>query len=108
LVAVAGRFGQYVGRFLGRISFTLFLIHLPLIRSLRSWLVIVLLPPPIVAPVKIAGSLTIIIVIAAAAAIYRIVDQEPTKWSRSVGYAIDSRFSVASADAQTRSNSPVS
>jgi hypothetical protein len=47
-------------------------------------------------------------VIAVAAALYRIVDRKPTDWSRAIGYAADGRFSVASAGAQTPSNSPVS
>lgn len=78
-----------LGRLLGRISFTLYLIHVPIICSLTAWLVL-LLPSGLAIPA--AATTTVAAVFLASIAIYRWTDQIPTRWSRSAGYLMDSLF----------------
>lgn len=78
--------GGVVGQAVGRVSFTLYLIHLPIICSLTSWLVIAL-PRAIAFPASIA--LTIAAVLGASFALCRTVDEWPTKISRSAGFGLD-------------------
>jgi peptidoglycan/LPS O-acetylase OafA/YrhL len=85
-----GLLGNAFGRLLGRISFVLYLIHVPIICSLTAWIVISL-PAPFAIP--IAAATTLVVVFAASIAIYRWVDGIPTQWSRAAGYAFDARFS---------------
>jgi peptidoglycan/LPS O-acetylase OafA/YrhL len=81
--------GSAVGRWLGRISFTLYLIHVPIICSLTSWIVISL---PLNLAIPVAAAITTIVVFAVSTATYRYIDQKPTQWSRSVGYLLDFDF----------------
>ncbi|WP_082540840.1 acyltransferase [Pseudolabrys sp. Root1462] len=78
--------GGAVGRLLGRISFVLYLIHVPIICSLTSWLVLNV-PPNLATPA--AASATIVVVFAVSIAMYRWIDLLPTRWSRSAGRAVD-------------------
>ncbi|MGJ5036966.1 acyltransferase family protein [Bradyrhizobium sp. HKCCYLR1023] len=78
--------GGALGRTLGRISFTLYLIHLPIICSMTSWLVITL-PPSVATPASVA--LTIVCVFGASLLLSRLVDQWPTMISRAAGTTID-------------------
>jgi peptidoglycan/LPS O-acetylase OafA/YrhL len=82
--------GNALGRLLGRISFVLYLIHVPIICSLTSWLVLQL-PDDVAVPVAAAS--TIIVVFAASIALHRWIDEIPTRWSRSAGHAIDALLS---------------
>lgn len=75
-----------IWRELGRMSFTLYLIHIPVICSLTSWLVIAL-PRAIALPTSVA--LTIATVLGASFALCRVVDEWPTKISRSAGFGLD-------------------
>lgn len=86
LAALQALLGNALGRLLGRISFVLYLIHVPIICGLTAWIVL-FLPASIAAP--IAGLTTVIVVFATSIAIYRWVDQLPTQWSRTAGYAVD-------------------
>lgn len=77
--------GNSVGRWLGRISFTLYLIHVPIICSLTSWIILAA-PRQIAFPAAVLT--TILVVFAASTATYRLVDAEPTRWSRAIGYRL--------------------
>jgi peptidoglycan/LPS O-acetylase OafA/YrhL len=78
--------GGMIGQALGRISFTLYLIHLPIICSMTSWLVITL-PSSIAVPTSAA--LTIAGVFVASLLLCPLVDQTPTMISRTAGSATD-------------------
>jgi peptidoglycan/LPS O-acetylase OafA/YrhL len=81
--------GCAVGQWLGRISFTLYLVHVPIICSLTSWIVISF---PLNVAIPAAAAITIIVVYSISTAAYRYVDQKPTRWSRSIGYLLDFNF----------------
>jgi len=84
--------GGTIGQTLGRISFTLYLVHLPIICSMTSWLIITL-PHSIAAPASIA--LTIAGVFAASLLLCQLVDQWPTMLSRAAGIAADGTIKLA-------------
>ncbi|MGC2774656.1 MAG: hypothetical protein WA418_03360, partial [Bradyrhizobium sp.] len=84
--------GGAIGRMLGRISFTLYLIHLPIICSMTSWLVVTL-PRSLAAPASIA--LTIAGVFVASFLLCRLVDEWPTMLSRAAGIATDGAMKSA-------------
>jgi peptidoglycan/LPS O-acetylase OafA/YrhL len=86
--------GSALGRLLGRLSFVLYLIHVPIICSFTAWLVLALPAGP---AVPIAFVATIMLVFAASIAVYRVADQIPTQWSRTAGYAIDTLVSTRAA-----------
>ena len=79
--------GSHPGQLLGRISFVLYLIHVPVICSLTAWIVITL-PSNIALPA--AATTTVVVVFTVSIASYRYIDQVPTGWSRSIGYLLDS------------------
>jgi peptidoglycan/LPS O-acetylase OafA/YrhL len=70
------------GQFLGRISFTTYLIQIPIICSLTAWGVVLGYP-------RLAGLVTIATVLALAALTYRWVDLWPTRLSRWAGETFD-------------------
>lgn len=72
-------------RWLGRISFTLYLLHVPIICSLTSWLVVTL---PRAIALSGAAAITIAVVFASSTFLNLIVDEIPTRVSRAVGYAV--------------------
>jgi peptidoglycan/LPS O-acetylase OafA/YrhL len=86
--------GSALGRLLGRLSFVLYLIHVPIICSFTAWLVLAL---PVGYAVPVAGVATIVLVFAASIATYRAVDQIPTRWSRAAGYAVDNLVAARGA-----------
>jgi peptidoglycan/LPS O-acetylase OafA/YrhL len=71
------------GRWLGRISFTLYLIHVPIICSLTSWLMLTL-------PARLmlggTAAITIVTVLGLSTLTYIFVDEVPTRASRAIGY----------------------
>jgi peptidoglycan/LPS O-acetylase OafA/YrhL len=87
-------FGSALGTLLGRISFVLDLIHVPIIGSLAAWMVLTL--PSSIAVVTAAAT-TIFTVFAVSIATYSYMDQRPTAWSRSAGKLFDSLFGDRSA-----------
>lgn len=78
--------GSSLGRLLGRISFVLYLIHVPIICSLTSWIV---LTAPAGLAVPTAAAATIVVTFMLSIATYRFIDTLPTRWSRSAGRAVD-------------------
>jgi peptidoglycan/LPS O-acetylase OafA/YrhL len=72
-----------LGQWLGRISFTLYLVHIPIICSLTSWLVLAL-PAPLALPG--AAAITVIVVFLTSTLANAFVDEIPTRGSRAIGY----------------------
>jgi peptidoglycan/LPS O-acetylase OafA/YrhL len=84
--------GSRAGRFLGKISFVLYLIQVPIICSLTSWLFLALAPISVSIAAKIAACSTIVVIFAASAATCWFVDQVPTRLSRAAGRSLDALF----------------
>ena len=78
-----------LGRWLGRISFTLYLVHIPIICSLTSWLVLTL-PAPLSLPGAAAITLVVVFLISTFTNVF--VDEIPTRGSRTVGNGIQRLF----------------
>jgi peptidoglycan/LPS O-acetylase OafA/YrhL len=83
-------FSSSLGQHLGRVSFTLYLIHLPIICSLTAWLVVRLAGANYHTVLFVAGGSTIIVVFGLSWILSKVVDQIPTEISRRVGSAINS------------------
>jgi peptidoglycan/LPS O-acetylase OafA/YrhL len=84
--------GSRAGRFLGKISFVLYLIQVPIICSLTSWIFLALAPISVSIAAKVAALSTIIVIFAASAATCWFVDQVPTRLSRAAGRSLDALF----------------
>jgi peptidoglycan/LPS O-acetylase OafA/YrhL len=76
-----------LGRFLGRISFVLYLVHVPIICSFTAWAFLAF-------GATIAALSTVVLVFVASAATYRLIDEMPTRLSRQGGRALDALFAV--------------
>jgi peptidoglycan/LPS O-acetylase OafA/YrhL len=84
--------GSRIGQFLGKISFVLYLIQVPIICSFTSWLYLALAPIDVSLASKVASLATIVVVISVSAATCRFVDQAPTRFSRYAGRFLDTFF----------------
>jgi peptidoglycan/LPS O-acetylase OafA/YrhL len=84
-----GVFGSRLGRFLGKISFVLYLVHVPIICSFMAWAFLAF-------GATIAALSTVVLVFVISAATYRIIDEMPTRFSRQAGRAVDALFPPAS------------
>lgn len=85
-------FGGPLARWLGKLSFVLYLIHLPILCSLTAWSAYLLRDLPYALNVLITGSLTIAVVFSASALLYTYVDVYTTSFSRYVGKTFDAWF----------------
>jgi peptidoglycan/LPS O-acetylase OafA/YrhL len=90
-------FSNGFGRWLGTISFTLYLIHLPIICSLTAWLVLRLQGQSYGLIVTIAGGTSIIAVLGIATSLTKFADTIPTALSQRVGREIDRLGHLANA-----------
>jgi peptidoglycan/LPS O-acetylase OafA/YrhL len=81
--------GSRPGRFLGKISFVLYLIQVPIICSLTSWVFLTLAPISVSIAAKVAALSTIAVIFAASAMTCRFIDQLPTRLSRTAGRSLD-------------------
>jgi peptidoglycan/LPS O-acetylase OafA/YrhL len=88
--------GSRPGRFLGKISFVLYLIQVPIICSLTSWLFLALAPISLSIAAKVAALSTVVVVFAVSAATCRFIDQVPTRVSRAAGRSLDVLFRPSS------------
>jgi peptidoglycan/LPS O-acetylase OafA/YrhL len=88
--------GSRPGRFLGKISFVLYLIQVPIICSLTSWLFLALAPISLSIAAKVAALSTVVVVFAVSAATCRFIDQIPTRLSRAAGRSLDALFRPSS------------
>jgi peptidoglycan/LPS O-acetylase OafA/YrhL len=82
--------GSAVGRYLGRISFVLYLIQVPVICSFASWVVIAMGEEPRLLVVAVAGVSTAVVIFVISTAIHRLVDGNSILISRMVGQWLDS------------------
>ena len=87
-------FGSRLGRFLGRISFLVYLIQVPLICSFTAWTFLILAPVSSSLASGVSALATTAVVIAASAGLYRLVDAAPTRLSRRAGEALDALFGL--------------
>jgi peptidoglycan/LPS O-acetylase OafA/YrhL len=78
-------FGSKPARFLGDISFTLYLIHIPILCSLTSWLILWLQGYGRVGGAAITAFVTVAVVIGVSAALSRYVDGGAIRISRAAG-----------------------
>lgn len=83
---------SHAARFLGKISFVLYLIHIPIICSLTSWVVYATKAFPYFLTAIISAVITITFVITISALTYRYIDQYTTAFSRKVGNLVDQYF----------------
>jgi peptidoglycan/LPS O-acetylase OafA/YrhL len=81
--------GNRLGRFLGKISFVLYLIQVPIICSFTSWVFLALAPISVSIAAKVAALSTIAVIFAASAMTCRFIDQVPTRLSRAAGRSLD-------------------
>lgn len=93
-VFVQGFFRTRPVVFLGKISFVLYLIHLPIICSLTAWIVWWMQGAPYAALVAVAWPLTVAAVLLVSVAVYRYADLNMTSFSRRAGRAVDRWFPV--------------
>ena len=91
--------GGSTARYLGRLSFVLYLIHIPIICSLAAWLAYGLHDLPYVIVVVVTAATTMVAVFGASTALYLYVDVYTTAFSRYAGKMIDSWFSVPAPSA---------
>ncbi|MGM4932778.1 acyltransferase family protein [Tardiphaga sp. 619_E2_N8_5] len=82
-------FGNAFGRYLGRISFTLYLVHLPLICSITSGIVLLMAGQNYIFSVLVAGALSIIAIVAISTVLVKYADTWPTQLSRECGRFVD-------------------
>lgn len=80
------------GRFLGKISFVLYLIHIPIICSFTSWVVYATRSLPYYQTALISALMTILTVVLVSNLLHRYVDQYTTAFSRWVGNTVDKRI----------------
>ncbi|MGA2043842.1 MAG: acyltransferase [Roseiarcus sp.] len=95
-------FGGRIGRFLGRISFVLYLIQVPVICSFTAWIFLLFAPASPSLAAGLAAVSTTALVIAASAGLYRLIDAAPTRLSRRAGEALDAFFIVAEGPNKAR------
>jgi peptidoglycan/LPS O-acetylase OafA/YrhL len=81
--------GGPVGRYLGRLSFVLYLIHVPVICSLTAWAVIALSGMPYLLNAFLSAIATALVVLSVSAALYLYVDVYTTSLSRRVGKLVN-------------------
>ena len=84
--------GSAFGRYLGRLSFVLYLVHLPLICSLTAWSMYLLRGLPYSANAAFAFVLTTSVVFGLSTLLYVYVDVYTTLLSRSTGRKLDELF----------------
>jgi peptidoglycan/LPS O-acetylase OafA/YrhL len=82
-------FSNRFGRSLGRISFTLYLIHLPMICSLTAWQALLLQGHSYSLLVIVAGISSLFAILGIATLLTRFADTIPTTISQRVGRWID-------------------
>jgi peptidoglycan/LPS O-acetylase OafA/YrhL len=83
--------------FLGRISFLVYLLHLPVICSLTSWMVFPLYRLPYWANASVSALATVAAVVALATVGWRPADHLPTRLSKRAGTLVDALMRRLSA-----------
>ena len=83
--------GGPFGRYLGRLSFVLYLVHLPVICSVTSWCVLVLSGLSYGLDALLSSILSITATFAISTLLYRYVDVFSTRFSQQIGFWVDDR-----------------
>ncbi|CCD92690.1 conserved membrane hypothetical protein [Bradyrhizobium sp. ORS 375] len=96
-------FGSAFGRYLGKLSFVLYLVHIPIICSVSSGSALALSHLPYGANVAITAVVTISVVFAVSTLLYRTVDVATTEWSRKAGLNFDRLLPDDSGQSSVRS-----
>lgn len=78
-----------LAKFFGKISFVLYLIHVPVICSLTAWLILANQTLPYYQMMLISISVTMVAVIALSHGLHRYCDQYTTQLSRRIGIWVD-------------------
>jgi peptidoglycan/LPS O-acetylase OafA/YrhL len=78
-------FASQIGRFLGKISFTLYLIHVPIMCTFTAWLALAVRPAGHLAVFLICGPITFIVVMAIAWILSDPIDGGAVRLSRATG-----------------------
>lgn len=84
--------GSSLGRFLGKISFVLYLIQVPIICTVTAWTLYFTRGLPYYQMALIASLTTIVVVVFLSNLLYRYVDQYATGASRWIGKWVDQRL----------------
>ncbi|WP_407174528.1 acyltransferase family protein [Bradyrhizobium sp. STM 3562] len=87
--AVQRLFSSTVAQFLGRISFTLYLMHIPLLCSFTAWLVLLMQGQGVAVIAAVCFPTTIAVCVVAAALATPFVDGQAIRISRQIGKAVD-------------------
>jgi len=82
-------------KFLGKISFVLYLIHIPIICSYSAWVAYLTRALPYNLTALLTAATTVIVVLFVSHILYRYLDQYTTEWSRRLGDWLDERISFA-------------
>lgn len=88
--------GSAFGQYLGRLSFVLYLVHLPIICSVTAWSAYLLRGLPYGLNLMITVPISIATVVGVSHLLYRYVDIRTTSFSRAVGGMVDKLFPVTS------------
>jgi len=92
--------GSAVGRYLGRISFVMYLFQVPVICSYTAWVVVTMSgsgqPGWLVVTTAAVSSVAVIFLISTVT--YRFIDENGVRLSRLVGRQVDSLFPVPGAE----------
>jgi peptidoglycan/LPS O-acetylase OafA/YrhL len=93
-------FGSALGRYLGRISFVMYLLQIPVICSYTAWVVVTISGSgdPLWLVVTIAGSSTVAVIFVISTVTQGLIDENGVRLSRRVGRQFDSLFPVPMAE----------
>ena len=87
-------FGSALGRYLGRTSFVMYLLQVPVICSYTAWVVVMMseFGQPDWLVVRIAAVSTVAVIFLISTVLYRFIDESGVRLSRLAGRQIDSLF----------------
>jgi peptidoglycan/LPS O-acetylase OafA/YrhL len=97
-------FGSALGRYLGRISFVMYLLQVPVICSYTAWVVVTMsgAGQPLWLVVTTAGASTVAVIFLVSTVSHRLIDENGVRLSRLVGRQFDSLFPVRAEESADR------
>jgi peptidoglycan/LPS O-acetylase OafA/YrhL len=97
-------FGSALGRYLGRISFVMYLFQIPVICSYTAWVVVTMsgAGQPLWLVVATAGVSTLAVIFLVSTVSHRLIDENGVRLSRLVGRQFDLLFPVPAAQSADR------
>jgi len=99
-------FGSSVGRYLGRISFVMYLFQVPVICSYTAWVVIMMAGQPQWLVGTTAGATTVVVVFLISTVTYHLIDENGVRLSRVAGRQFDQLFPARASRASRPERSP--